>query len=70
MQLEITTKHNVIFTVEYFKGQEGGLDTEQYGDEVNSIEAAIGLLKLAQVNDKKYDWIIVGRVETLISKTP
>jgi len=70
MQLEITTKHNVVFTVEYFEGQEGGMDTEQYGDEVNSIEAAIGLLKLAQVNDKKQDWVIVGRVETLISKAP
>ena len=70
MQLEITTKHKVTFTVEYFESQEGGMDTEQYGDEVNSIEAAIGLLKLAQVNDKKQDWVIVGRVETLISKAP
>ena len=70
MQLEITTKHNVIFTVEYFEGQEGGMNTEQYGDEVSSIEAAIGLLKLAQVASKNQDWIIVGRVETLISKAP
>ena len=70
MQLEITTKHTVTFTVEYFEGQEGGMDTEQYGDEVNSIEAAIDLLKLAQVANKKQDWIIVGRVQTLISKAP
>jgi len=67
MKLEVTTKHELVFTVEYFEATDGGMDSDSYGDPVGSIEEAVHLLTLAKVGNKT-DWIIVCRVKTIISK--
>ena len=63
MKIEVTAKHEVAFTVEYFSANEGGMDNEQYGGAVGTIEEAINLLMLARTARKKQDWVIVGKLK-------
>ncbi len=66
MKLSTTKTHDITFTVEYFQGTEGGMDSEQYGEEMATIQEAVALLELAQIARKDEDWVIVARVKTSI----
>ena len=75
MIVEKTTKHKAIFTVEMYWSEEDGMGTEQFGNEVDTIEEAIHLLEVANASQSQnetanfgYEWIIVCRVTIMITK--
>ena len=65
MKITTSTSHNIIFTVEAFWDEEGGMGQDQYGDEVQELPEAIKLLELARVAKPKEKWLIVCHVETV-----
>ena len=67
MTIKTTTSHNLIFSVEAFWNEEGGMGHEQYGKDVKELTEALHLLELARVAQSAYDWAIVCRVETKVS---
>lgn len=68
MEITKTTTHNVVFSVEYFENSEGGMDWDDFGSDVETLEEAIHLLDLAKSTNREEDWVIVCRVETTNKK--
>lgn len=78
MDLELTTKHTVTFSVESFINEEGGMRHDVFGKKVNTLEEAIYLLGLAKAENDRFlrsfpgniignignDWVIVCDVVT------
>jgi hypothetical protein len=58
----------ITFYVSYFEAQEGGMDSENYGETVSTIEEAIHLLELAMVAFPSCDWVIVCDVSKNIRR--
>lgn len=67
MQINVTTTHKVTFRVEYFEPTEGGMDSEDFGEPVETIEEAIALLEIARRHNGQHDWIITARAETKVN---
>lgn len=67
MQIAITKTHKITFAVEYFEPTEGGMDSERFGEEVETLEEAVVLLEIAKRKDSRNDWIITATVETKVS---
>lgn len=70
MNLKTTTSHTVIFTVESFWSEEGGMGHDTFGKAVDALPEALHLLELARASDqlaKGLDWVIVGNVKTVVS---
>lgn len=68
MKITKTTEHTITFSVQYFYPNEGGMDNEQYGKEVATIEEALELYSLACIAQPNEGWVIVGEVEKKITK--
>ena len=68
MKLTKTTEHNLTFSVWYHYSSEGGVDSEQFGNDVKTLEEAIEIWDLANVSRPAEDWVIVGTVEKVIKK--
>ena len=66
MKVEVHKNYKVKFSVEYFEVTEGGMDTETYGEPVETIQAALNLLESARNTIPNYDWIIVCDVSIII----
>lgn len=66
MKITKTSAYTVVFYVGYFEGTEGGMDSETFGPNTETLEEAIELLDLARVSKPSYDWIIVAEVQKLI----
>ena len=69
MEIKVTKKHKVTFAIEYFEGQEGGMDSDTFRHGIETIEEAVAALEMAQVNRAGHDWIITAEVTTTISAT-
>ena len=67
MELKTTITHKITFSIRYFHDSEGGMDTEQYGKDVDNIKEAVNLLLLANVARPDCNWMIVGNVQTVVS---
>lgn len=65
MKIETRVSHNITFTVEAFEAQEGGMDHDSFGKEVQTIAEAIEILRLAKISSNS-NWIIVCNVTTLV----
>lgn len=62
MKITSTTSYTVKFQVHYFLDCEGGMQSDTFGPECDTIQLAITQLELAQVHDPKMDWVIVCAV--------
>jgi hypothetical protein len=67
MELKTTTTHKITFSVQYFEATEGGMDSEQYGKDVDNLKEAVNLLLLANVARPDCNWMVVGNVQTIVS---
>ena len=72
MKISKSTSYDIKFKVEYFEPQEGGMDNEQFGDTVDTLEEALHLLDLAkaqQTHPKDLsEWIITCEVKRSFNK--
>jgi hypothetical protein len=66
MIIEVKTKYTIKFTVEYHENSEGGMSTDSFGRECDNLTESIRQLELAQTAQSERDWVIVGRVETIV----
>lgn len=66
MNISITTSHTVVFTVQAFWDEEGGMGQDQYGKGVSELADAIRMVDLARIADPKREWVIVGTVTTSV----
>lgn len=69
MKMRLVTEHTMIFSVMKYINTEGGMDEEQYGKNVDTLEDALGLLMQAKAKDSEEDgcstgWIIVVELHT------
>ena len=67
MQISVTTTHELVFAVEAFWHEEGGMGSDKFGERVATLEEAITLLQAARAS-RKEDWIITINVTTKSSK--
>ena len=67
MEIKKTTSYKVTFSVESFTQTEGGMDHNEFGKPVNTLEEAIHLLELAEATqpagDYQANWIITVDVQ-------
>lgn len=69
MKLTKTTTHDITFSVQYFGGNEGGMDHSFFGKKCNELAEAIELLEAAereQPGDSNGEWYIVADVKKSI----
>ena len=60
--MRITKKvtYDIKYRVMSFMNTEGGMDTDSYGDIVDTLEEALHLLEMARVSrNRDYDWMII-----------
>lgn len=69
MTINITTTHKCIFTVTASWGTEGGMDTESFGGEMETLEEAITSLALAKIKARLIPWVITVNVETVSTRS-
>jgi hypothetical protein len=62
-----TTTHDLVFKVEAFWDEEGGMGTDSYGGPVKELSDAVHLLELARASQPKMDWIITIEVKTKVT---
>ena len=62
MNISIKTEAQIVFTVDYYESEEGGMDTEQFGSEKDSLGEAVSLIRVAKETFPNKDWVITGRV--------
>lgn len=67
MELVVTTKHSLMFQVEYRESTEGGMDWQTFGNCVGSLPEAVAILEQARVAFRDRDWFIRCDVETKVS---
>jgi len=66
MNITTTTTHNLKFHVADFWNEEGGMGEATYGEQVETLEQAIEILKSAElVNGKNHNWRIVVDLTTI-----
>ena len=68
MKINIESSHNIVFKVESFWSEEGGMGSDIYGEEYLTLELALDALCLARVAKPKLEWLITGYVNTTITK--
>jgi len=64
MKISITTTHELVFAVEAFWNEEGGMGSEQFGENVATLEEALTLLQAARAHNAENNWIITINVST------
>jgi hypothetical protein len=64
MKLTVTTSHELVFAVEAFWSEEGGMGQDQFGENVATLEEAVALLMHARASRKSENWIITIQVTT------
>jgi hypothetical protein len=69
MTIKTTTVHTLVFSVEAFWHEEGGMGTEQWGQTVSEMAEAIRMLEMARLCNPKQDWVVVIRAKTVTSET-
>lgn len=62
MNISVKTEARVVFTINYYEPEEGGMDTEQFGSEKETLEEAVSLLQIAVETHPNKDWVITGHV--------
>ena len=67
MEILVASRHIIVFKVEFFQPDEGGMTNEQYGEDVSTVEEAVALLEVAKRADPSSDWIITGHVKTSVT---
>jgi hypothetical protein len=58
MKLEVKTEFSVVFRVEEYMANEGGMDYEQFGQDCESLKQALQVWHLATVQHPTCHWII------------
>ena len=58
MEIEKSVTYILKFKVEFFESLEGGMDFDQYGEDVSTLEEALHLFELAKIANPGYDWKI------------
>ena len=69
MKITVTTHHELVFAVEAFWSEEGGMGQDQYGDNVGTLEEAIVVLQSARTVRPEEPWTITVTVTTKVSKS-
>ena len=69
MEFIKTTKHKIAFQIKSFTPNEGGMDEEEFGGVVDTLEDAVTNLELARRQDESEEWLIVCYVETINKST-
>mgnify|MGYP003655807902 CR=1 FL=1 len=65
MEISNTVKYKVKFLVSYHEAQEGGMDYETFGEEVDSLNEALRILDTALDTCPKCDW----KIECVVTRT-
>lgn len=68
MKTRIMIEAEVKFTVEYFEPTEGGMDSDQFGGEFDTVEQALPTLREATLSKPDREWLIVGRARMTSTK--
>ena len=68
MKFTVTIERELKFAVEYFDNAEGGMDHENFGAQVDTLEEALVLLDAAQGAKPQYEWIITIEVTKKVSR--
>lgn len=65
MKFTNTTVTELLFSVESFWPEEGGMGHEQYGEQISEMTQAIRIYELACIAKPKTDWKIVVNVSII-----
>ena len=69
MKIVVKTSHVLVFTIEAFWHEEGGMGHEVFGTPQNTLEDAVYQLELAKAFETlDTDWVIVVKVKTKVNK--
>jgi hypothetical protein len=66
MEIVNTVKYKIKFLVCYYEAQEGGMDYETFGKEVDSLNEALRILDTAIDTHPKCDWKIECDVTRIV----
>jgi len=58
MEILNTVKYKIKFLVSYHEAEEGGMDYQTFGEEVDSLNEALRILDTALDTRPRYDWKI------------
>jgi len=62
MKITSTTTYKITFQVAYYEHSEGGMDTDTFGPECDSVQQALPHWDLAQIDNPSKDWVITCNV--------
>ena len=62
MKITNTVSYNLIFTVECYWSEEGGMGFDDFGPECKTIQEALHYFELAKAKEPNEDWMICCRV--------
>ncbi len=65
MEISNTVKYEVKFLVSYHEAEEGGMDYETFGKEVDSLNEALRILDTALDTRPNCDW----KIECVVTRT-
>lgn len=68
MKTSHTVEHEIKFSVQYFYNQEGGMGNDKFGKSVDTLNEALHLITVANIERPSEDWVIVGEVTTTVKK--
>lgn len=68
MKIKVSKTHQVTFSVSYYEGLEGGMDCGSFGPQKDTLEEAIALLEIANIQEPSRDWLITAEVTTQVSR--
>jgi hypothetical protein len=66
MKTSHTVEHNIKFSVQAFWNEEGGMDQTEFGGSVETLNEALHIFTVAQLQQPKEPWIIVCDVTTKV----